>query len=91
MIKKLIQFIQNQKHYLSSDRYIAFLKSKGIKIGNNCIALYPRSISIDVSRPTLLEIGDNVFLHKGTTIMTHDLPVMSLSTNTTNLSPLMEK
>lgn len=31
MIKKLIQFIQNQKHYLSSDRYIAFLKSKGIK------------------------------------------------------------
>ena len=68
MIKKLIQFIQNQKHYLSSDRYIAFLKSKGIKIGNNCIALYPRSISIDVSRPTLLEIGDNVFLHKGTTI-----------------------
>ena len=29
MIKKLIQFIQNQKHYLSSDRYIAFLKSKG--------------------------------------------------------------
>ena len=72
MIKKLIQFIQSQKHYLSSDRYIAFLKSKGIKIGNNCIALYPRSISIDVSRPTLLEIGDNVFLHKGTTIMTHD-------------------
>ena len=63
MIKKLIQFIQNQKHYLSSDRYIAFLKSKGIKIGNNCIALYPRSISIDVSRPTLLPVGGINLVH----------------------------
>lgn len=46
MIKKLIQFIQNQKHYLSSDRYIAFLKSKGIKIGNNCIALYQEAYQL---------------------------------------------
>lgn len=29
-------------------------------------------MTIDVSRPTLLDIGDNVFIHKHCTIMTHD-------------------
>jgi len=40
MIKKIIHFIKNQKHYLSSDRYIAFLRSKEITIGENCIIKY---------------------------------------------------
>lgn len=37
MIKKIIHFIKNQKHYLSSDRYIAFLRSKEITIGENSL------------------------------------------------------
>lgn len=72
MIKRIINYILKQRHYLSSDRYIKFLRSKGIKIGNNCIVFDPKSASIDFSRPSLLEIGDKVFLHKGITIMTHD-------------------
>lgn len=31
-----------------------------------------RDISIDTTRPELIEIGSNVFLHKGTIIQTHD-------------------
>lgn len=49
MIKKIIHFIKNQKHYLSSDRYIAFLRSKEITIGENCIIRFPRSTFIDLT------------------------------------------
>lgn len=34
--------------------------------------LDPKKIQIDISRPELLEIGENVFLHRGTIILTHD-------------------
>ena len=29
MLKKIFRFILKQKHYISSDSYISFLKSKG--------------------------------------------------------------
>lgn len=57
MITKLIQFIKNQKHYLSSDRYITFLRSKGITIGENCIIRFPKTTIIDMTRPHLISIG----------------------------------
>ena len=60
MIKKIIHFIKNQKHYLSSDRYIAFLRSKGITIGENCIIRFPRSTFIDLTRSHLISIGNRV-------------------------------
>ena len=43
MLKKIFRFILKQKHYISSDSYISFLKSKGIKIGNDCIFREPRT------------------------------------------------
>ena len=41
MLKKIFRFILKQKHYISSDSYISFLKSKGIKIGNDGSADFP--------------------------------------------------
>lgn len=32
----------------------------------------PYRVEIDITHPELLEIGDNVFIHKGNVIMTHD-------------------
>lgn len=57
---------------LTSEEYINNLRIKGIKIGGGTIAFSPSTIQIDISRPELLEIGEHVFLHKGTIIMTHD-------------------
>lgn len=56
----------------SSRRYIKYLKSGGVKVGNGTFVLDPKKIQIDISRPELLEIGENVFLHRGTIILTHD-------------------
>ena len=57
----------------SPDRYLRFLREKGIKIGDN-IWVTPRvkTLSIDITRPSLLEIGNNVRLNMNLTILTHD-------------------
>lgn len=41
-------------------------------IGKGTKIFDPKNIQIDISRPELLEIGEHVFLHRGTTIQTHD-------------------
>jgi hypothetical protein len=56
----------------SSDRYIAFLRKKGIKIGHNTIFRGPRCASIDLSRPSLVDIGNYVDINLNFTILTHD-------------------
>lgn len=59
-------------HLTSSDSYINWLRKKGIKIGRGTIIRNTQNIHIDIQRPELIEIGDNVLLHSGTTILNHD-------------------
>lgn len=56
----------------NSDSYISYLRSQGIKIGDNCVFRAPNSVRIDVSRPSLVSIGNNVDMNKNFQIMTHD-------------------
>lgn len=72
MLKKIANKIYKLYYTSSSERYIKYLHRKKIKIGEGCVILDPKKIQIDVSRPELLEIGDYVFLHRGTIILTHD-------------------
>ena len=76
MIQRLVNKIMMIYYTSSSNRYIDFLKKKGIKIGKGVTIPNPKNVSIDYSRPTLLEIGDNVRLNQGLTIMTHDFASM---------------
>ena len=52
--------------------YPWFLRYKGVKIGNNIWWGDMRTISIDWSRPSLVEIGDDVRINTGFTLLTHD-------------------
>ena len=75
-ISKISGIIENLKlrwAKTSSKRYLNFLRSKGIKIGKNIwVTTDINSLSIDITRPSLIEIGDNVRLNKNLTILTHD-------------------
>ena len=75
-MNKILQKIWNKiyRYYYtsSSDRLLKYYRSGGVKIGKGTYVLDPKHIQIDTSRPELLEIGENVFLHRGTIIMTHD-------------------
>lgn len=68
----LINIIKYYWYRRSGGAYIEYLKSKGIKIGKRCEVQKPISLNIDTSRPSLLSIGNHVYLHRGLTIMTHD-------------------
>ncbi|MBV5327327.1 MAG: acyltransferase [Chlorobium sp.] len=71
MINKFINKYQTWKAYRSSDNYIAWLRSKGIKIGKNCRVWSPKTVAIDLTRPSLIDIGDNVYITANCTLLTH--------------------
>lgn len=56
--------------------YLDFLRSKGIRIGERCTIGPAKTINIDYSRPHLVEIGNDVRLNYGLTIMTHDFTTL---------------
>lgn len=68
--------INRLRHYwvkTSTKRYITYLKKCGVKIGKNfCIRNNIKSIEIDLTRPSLITIGDNVTVNKNFSLYTHD-------------------
>lgn len=72
IIKRIIRKFKLEYAKTSSKRYIKYLRLGGVRIGKDCHVMDPHNIQIDISRPELLEIGDHVFLHRGTIILTHD-------------------
>lgn len=58
-------------HKSDSESYLNYYRKKGAKIGKGCVVFEPTNTMIDVSRPYLIEIGDNVQILKGVTILTH--------------------
>lgn len=58
--------------YLGINNYVAYLRRKGIIIGDNFQAFNLDTINIDMSRPSLISIGDNVSVNRNFTILTHD-------------------
>lgn len=55
----------------NSKTYIDYLKKRGMKAGHNCRIFNPETVFIDPSRPYMIELGNNVEITKGVTILTH--------------------
>lgn len=55
----------------NSETYIDYLRSKGMRIGDNTTIYVPTKTSIDETRPWMIEIGRNVNITEGVTILTH--------------------
>lgn len=70
-IKKAIRKIFLREK-ADSKSFIAFLRKRGVKIGNNCYIPEPSSVLIDMTDPWLVSIGDNVTFTHGVTLLTHD-------------------
>lgn len=74
-IRTFIYSIMGKRHLASAEAYEKWLREKGIKIGNNLkiFGFGGRTRpTIDVTRPSLVEIGDNVQLNRNFTLLTHD-------------------
>lgn len=72
IFRKIIRFIKKQYYTSSSDRYIAYLRRGGVKIGDNVIFRGAKNTLIDMTRPCLVEIGDNVDINRNFQLFTHD-------------------
>lgn len=72
IFKRIVSKIKYQIAVSNSDRYVNYLRDKGIRIGGGTKFKEPKCTQIDVTRPELIEIGEHCFLHKGLILMTHD-------------------
>ena len=70
IIKKCIKKIRGYKY--DTDTYVEYLRGLGVKIGNYTKFYNVEYALVDITQPYLIEIGDNVKLTKGITILTHD-------------------
>ena len=74
---KILQNIKRKYAQLKGgETYLNYLRAQGIRIGENCTIGPAKTVVIDCSRPCLIEIGNNVRLNYGLTLMTHDFTTM---------------
>lgn len=93
MIKRIIDALKLRYvlHY-GGEKYLNYLRSKGVKIGKGTtVGENAASLQIDISRPYLLEIGDNCRLNTGLVIMTHDFATMVFKNKYGELIPCSGK
>lgn len=55
----------------SSEKYVSYLRSLGMVIGEETYIYNPRHCFIDATRPWMIEIGNNVHITDAVTILTH--------------------
>lgn len=69
---KIINLIKDLVYgWHDSDSYIEKLRKSGMKIGNRVEVFHPSTVNIDMTRPWLIDIGDDVQITEGVTILTH--------------------
>lgn len=71
----IIEFIKKHflfRHTYNSEKFVEYLKKCGVSVGSKTYFFSPRTISIDITRPYLLKIGNFVKITGGVTILTHD-------------------
>lgn len=71
MVSNIINKLKLIYFKSSSKRYTIFLRSKGVFIGKN-FSMRPHNSTIDLTRPSLITIGDNVFFNDNFKLYTHD-------------------
>ncbi len=70
IIKNFFKKIIYKEKY-SSQAYINWLRKQGMKIGERTKIFAPTKTTIDITRPWLIEIGNDVQITEGVTILTH--------------------
>lgn len=68
---RILNIILSQLHKRNSQAYIKHLRKKGVSIGSDTIIYQPNHVTIDLTRPWLIQIGNHVRITKNVTILTH--------------------
>lgn len=68
--ERIKEFIYGPK--ANSEKYITYLKNKGVSIGDDVVIYVPTKTVIDEQYPWMIQIGDHVRIAQGAIILTHD-------------------
>lgn len=69
---KLMQQLRNHLAQARKERFERRLRRAGVALGERIRWGDPRTLDIDLTRPSLVEIGSDTTISTGTTILTHD-------------------
>lgn len=73
-MKRLISILKKKWYRSSESRYVSYLRKTGIHIGANFkIRGSINNVCIDITRPSLVSIGDDVEINRNFTLLTHDM------------------
>ena len=72
MISHIVNSLKLRWAQTSNERYIDYLRENNIRIGNECLFRNPKTIYIDLTRPSLIEIGNGVHFCDWFNLLTHD-------------------
>lgn len=70
VIKNIVRKLVYQEK-ATSDSYIAYLRKQGVQIGERTTIFTPTKTLIDLTRPWLIEVGNDVQIAEGVKILTH--------------------
>ena len=71
IVRKVCNILNNYTR-ISSDEFVERLRQEGVIVGNNVNFRFPEHTLIDMTRPSLIEMGDNLDINDNFTILTHD-------------------
>ncbi|MBR2840598.1 MAG: acyltransferase [Bacilli bacterium] len=71
VIKKIIKRLL-YRNKCDSKHYIKYLRSKGVKVGDDTYFFSPRSTYVDTANGIFIEIGEKCKITKGVNILAHD-------------------
>lgn len=71
MVKRILRnLILREK--ASSQKYVSYLRKKGVRVGENVRFFSPSNTLVDLTCPWLISIGNNVNITHGVIILSHD-------------------
>lgn len=70
-VSNVINSIESRIAIFNSATYINYLRKKGVEIGTGCTIYAPKTQIIDLTRPELLTIGNDVKISAQCIILTH--------------------
>lgn len=72
IISRILKALHERWIKRSSESYINYLRRQGVQIGKNTIIQSPKTSEIDITRPSLVTIGENCFFNNYFELLTHD-------------------
>ena len=69
ILHRIINKIKRVRALRNGDAYVKYIRKLGVEIGEGYFIPEPKQIEIDITRPSLVTIGNNVRLNIGFTLL----------------------